>query len=195
MTLHKLLEKGFVTFIIKGKVKHYQACDPKNIIKFIEHKKNRFEELLPELLIRQQKTEKQEAEVYEGIKGFKNAHYEMITDAKKGDEYLFFSFDHMDTEYTDQALAFFRDFEKERKQKGIKIKGICPSILKKQLLDRDLTTMLFVDFPIPTNISICKNKVIFMPWEDKPVCILVYSTQLSESFRKFFYSIWTKYKK
>jgi HTH-type transcriptional regulator, sugar sensing transcriptional regulator len=195
MTLHKLLEKGFATYILKGKTRHYQASDPKNILNFIEQKKKKFETLLPELLIRQKTQEKQEAEIYEGIKGFKNAHYEMIEEAKKGDEYLFFSFSQMESEYTEQALAFFKDFERERKLRGIAIKGICPRELRNKLLDRDMSTMLFVDFPIPTNISICNDKVIFMPWEDKPITILVHSRQLAESFKNFFYSIWNKYKK
>ena len=53
MTLQKLLEKGFISFIKKGKVKHYQPTNPKNIINFIDEKKERFQKLLPELLAKQ----------------------------------------------------------------------------------------------------------------------------------------------
>src|SRR3990167_7985859 len=58
MTLNKLIDKGFVSFVREGKRNFYQASNPKNIVEYIEEKKERFERLLPELLLKQ-KTAKQ----------------------------------------------------------------------------------------------------------------------------------------
>ena len=55
LTLGKMLEKGLVSFFKKGQVKHYEACDPRNIIRNIEEKKNRFESLLPHLLAKRER--------------------------------------------------------------------------------------------------------------------------------------------
>ncbi len=192
MTLHKLVEKGFASYIKKGKVRHYTAADPKNIVNFIEEKKKKFEKLLPELLVRQQKVDKQEAEVYEGFNGFKNMLYELIKDAKKGDEYLFFSFYTENPDDFDNVYNFYKDFEKEREKLGIEVKGIAPLSIKEKFKGRELKNVMFADFPSPINISIFRNKVIFTPWEDKKVSFMIHSRQMAESFRKYFYSIWNK---
>ncbi|MBW2981314.1 helix-turn-helix domain-containing protein, partial [Candidatus Woesearchaeota archaeon] len=37
--LHKLQDKGLISYIKKGQIKHYKATDPKNFMDFIEEKK------------------------------------------------------------------------------------------------------------------------------------------------------------
>lgn len=194
MTLHKLVEKGFISFMKKGKIKHYKSTDPNNIIKFIDEKKERFKKILPELLIKQQHVEKQEAEVYEGFKGFKNMQYEFIKGAKKGDEYLFFAFHPDNPDDFKYVYNFYSEFDKERDQLGIIVKGLAPIGIKHLIRKRMIPKIIFVDYPIPLNISIFKDRVVFTPWEDKPVSFLVRSKNLADSFRKYFYTIWNQHK-
>jgi len=113
MTLHKLVEKGFVSFIKKGKIRHYQPTDPRHIIDFIEEKKKRFVTLLPQLLAKQKVKEKQEAEIYEGFKGFKTMLYEFIKDVKPGDEYLFFAFSAKNPDDFGRIFEFYKDMKKK----------------------------------------------------------------------------------
>ena len=190
MALPKLVSKGFITFIKKGKVKHYQPTDPSNVLKFIDEKKERFNKILPKLLAKQQFKEKQEAEIYEGIKGLKNMLYEFTKDSKKGDEYLYFSFYTYNPNDFENVYNFYKEFEKERKMKGLILKGIAPSNIKNKFKGRNTKNVLFVDYPVPLNISILNNKVIFTPWEDKQVSFMINSRHLAESFRNYFYSIW-----
>ena len=192
MTLAKLVEKGFISFVIKGKVKHYQATNPQNIVKFIDEKKARFQTLLPELLGKQRKVEKQEAEVFEGLKGFKNLLYDSIKDGEKGDEYLFFSFYTENPDDFDNVYNFYAEFEKERRKLGLVVKGLAPRNIKDKFVGRNLKNIKFVDYPIPLNISVFQDKVIFTPWQDKQVSFLIHSRQLAESFRQYFYSIYNK---
>ena len=71
--LHTLVEKGLISYIKKGKIKYYQADNPKNFIDFIDEKKKNFENILPQLLAKQKiKEERNEAEIYEGFKGIMN---------------------------------------------------------------------------------------------------------------------------
>jgi len=195
MALHRLVEKGLVSYIKKGKIKHYNASNPRNIIKFIEEKKNRLEELLPQLIMSQKKQEIQEAEIFEGFKGFKNAYYQLIENAKKGEEYLFFSFYSKYPGY-DNVFKFFNHFEKERKRLGIPGKGIVMEELKEKFKERDMKNLLFVDFPIITNVTIYQDKIILnSPGKDKFMCFLICSQQLADSFRDYWHSIWKRYKK
>jgi len=79
MTLNKLIERGFVTFVKEGKRNHYQASDPKHIIDFINEKKERFQEILPELLLKQkQAKEKPEIITFRGINGIKELLMELL---------------------------------------------------------------------------------------------------------------------
>jgi len=194
MTLQKLLGKGFISFIKKGKIKHYHSADPKTIIKFIDEKKERFQKILPELLAKQKIQENQEAEIFEGFKGFKNAVYKLMDGSKPGDEYLFFSFYTKNPENFKYIYTFYKDLDPVRIKKGLITKGIVPKKIGHEMKDRKGLQYLIVDFPIPTNISILNDKVILTPFEDKQISILINSRQLAQSFREFFYSIWNQYK-
>ena len=58
-SLEKLIEKGFASYILKGKRRNYRPADPKTILNFVEERKRRFESIIPELLIRQSKGKRQ----------------------------------------------------------------------------------------------------------------------------------------
>jgi sugar-specific transcriptional regulator TrmB len=193
-TLNKLVSKGFASFTIKGKIRQYKAADPENIMKFIKEKETKFESLLPQLKGMQSPVEKQEADVYEGFAGLKSMLYEFIKNAKKGDEYLFFSFYTKNPDDFDNVYNFYKEFEKDRKKVGVVVKGIAPSSIKDKFKGRDIKNLKFVDFSVPLNISVFNDKVVFTPWEDRKVSFLIHSKQLADSFRVFFYSIWNRKK-
>lgn len=195
MTLHKLVEKGFLSYILKGKIKHYQPTDPKNILNFIDKKRERFEKLLPELLVRQTPAEKQTAEIFQGYKGFRNAYTELLKDAKKGDEYIFFAFYIDNKDELKKIYSFFLELSQERKKRGIVTKGICGRELEPFLEGRDMKEFLLVDFPIPSNMTICGDRIVMNAWEDGNINLLIHSRQLAEVYRKYFYSVWNEGKK
>ena len=69
-SINTLIDKGLISYIKKGKIKFYQAVPPKQLIDFIEEKKKKVLEILPELEMKQKLAkEKQETEIFEGIKG------------------------------------------------------------------------------------------------------------------------------
>jgi len=197
LTLQKLSGKGFLSYVKKGGVKEYTAADPENILKLIEDRKNRFKQILPDLLAKRKKVEKQDVEIYQGFKGLKNMLLEFIKDAKKGDEYLFFVFDTNNPEDYEHVYNFYqREFYEERIKKGIFNKGLAPVKLKSRVTRVKWTrkAVKFVGFPIPTNIAIFRNKIAFTPWEDGQTSFLVYSRQLADSLRKYFHSVWDNVK-
>jgi len=191
-TLHSLVAKGFASFIIKGKTKHYTAADPEHVLKFIKEKEAKFEAIMPQLKVLQKPIEKQEAEIYEGFKGFKTAMYEMIKDVKPKDEWLFFSFNTKDPESFKHVFNFYKEFDKDRVEKGLVIKGILNKNIEQfaHMEARKHAQMIVVDEHTISNVSICNDKIMFTPWEDKQISFLIHSRQLADSFRQYFYSIW-----
>ncbi|MFH1054420.1 MAG: helix-turn-helix domain-containing protein [Candidatus Woesearchaeota archaeon] len=193
-SLHKLQEKGLISHIIKGKIKHYKATNPKNFIDFIDEKKKNFEKILPQLLIKQKlEKERLEAEIYQGYKGCMNLLLEVLDDAKKGDIFYFFS---ADVEPINKEIQdFFRKYDPKRKDAGIEVKGIAPKRLKHLYQDREkkgYMKMKYSNTPIPPNMSIFNNKLTLFTWGEKPIGYLIYSKQLADKYAQYFHSLWNK---
>ena len=192
-SVHGLTNKGLVSYIKKGKIKFYKAVPPKQLVSFIEDKKKRVLEILPELEMRQKKQEeKQEAEIFEGLKGVTSMLNIMIEDAKKGDEYLFFVVNVKDKEKNEEIQEFFTHYDLKREEKGLSVKGLVPKYMKGIFRGRKSMKTKYPDFLIPSNIAICKNKVVLISWEEKPVGYLITSKQIANIYREFFYEIWNK---
>ncbi len=190
LTLGKLVEKGLLSFFKKGKVRYYQAKDPRNILRFVDEKRRQLDLLIPSLVAKQRPQERQEAEVFEGISGLKTMLYQVIEDAMSGDEYLFFSFYTPDEKAYDEVFEFYHEFEQDRLRRGLVVRGIAPKSIQPRLRGRAAGSILLVDFPTIQNLSIFRNKVIMTPWEDRQISFLITSSQLAENFRAYFYSIW-----
>lgn len=85
-SLNSLIEKGIITHILEGKKRIYSATNPEHFYDFIEEKKRKFTEILPDLKEKQERKRATEnATVYKGIRGIKEV-YEIMRNAK-GKEY------------------------------------------------------------------------------------------------------------
>ena len=192
--LNKLREKGLVSYIKKGRIRIYQAADPENLLLILEERKKEVKKVLPELKVKQKLSkEKEMVELFEGMKGATNMFNQLIADGKKGDEYLFFSTDI--PERNIEVQKFFKKYDIRRKEKGLIIKGLAPSRLRLIFKDRPYLKMRYVDFPIPANVAIFKDKMALMTFEEKPRGVLIKSKQIIDKQKAFFYDLWEKAKK
>ncbi|HAG51922.1 MAG TPA: hypothetical protein DCL42_11400 [Deltaproteobacteria bacterium] len=82
---HSLAEKGLITYVFEGKIKQYQAIEPKLLLSFLDDKKARLEKILPELdAKRSLQKEKPKATIFQGIRGIKELFNLMLeTDEKE----------------------------------------------------------------------------------------------------------------
>ena len=188
-SLNTLLNKGLVSYVKKGKIKLYQTAPPKYISNFAEEKIERFNELLPEIEKMQYNSEsRQEAEVFEGIKGLTTMLNLIIEKTKKGEEYIFFAsiFPGKDKEIQE----FFERYDFKRREKGLNVKGLAPPELKLLFNNRKNIHMRYPSFPIPADISIIGDNVAITSWGEKPIGFLIQSQQIAEIYRKLFNNIW-----
>lgn len=190
--LDRLLEKGLISFIIKEKTKHFQAIDPSKLYEFVERKEKDLEKekislkkLIPELKKIQNQSSKQEAEIFLGLKGIKTAYERILEDTDKKEEWLFFYIE----EGKEIADKFYtRVYSKFRK---IPAKGIAnKEYQKSEFIQKTHFKIKYVDFPIPGNIDIFKDKLLFISWSHTPTVILITSKDMAQKFKKYFYSIW-----
>jgi len=202
--LEKLKEKGLVSFVIKNNVKHFQASDPKNILRLLDEKekairmqKKEFEEkIIPEIEKRRKLTEdKQEAVIYESMDGLRAAMNYMLDVAGRGGEYKAFVISNVLAEKMVQN--FFDDFHKIRLKKGVRVKRIS-NIQYKDILEKNYSyknmESRFTDQKIPVGIFIFKNHVMTIVFE-KPTAFVIKSKITYEHYDAFFEDLWKTAKK
>ncbi len=190
MTLNKLVDKGFVTFVKEGKRNHYQAINPKHILEFIDEKKERFQQILPELLFKQQQAkEKPEIITFRGIKGIRELLTELLEAG--GKEHHTFGSSIKSLMIGD---AWWVGYHKKRAAKGIKAKLIFNESLKKWCdvnkypnAEYKFTTMGFEPL---TETIIRNDKIGIIIWTDKPLGTIIHQKEAAESYDKFFTMMW-----
>lgn len=190
MTLNKLLDKGFISFTKAGQRRLYQATNPRHIIEFIEEKKERFEEILPELLIKQEMAkEKPETITFMGIKGIKELLLELVNAGGK-EHHTFGS----SVESLMLGEAWWMSYHKKRAAKGIKAKLIFNESLRKWCdvnLYPDATYKFTKQGFEPLTETIIRNdKIGIILWTKKPIGILIHNKIAAESYDNFFKMMW-----
>ncbi|MAF99579.1 MAG: hypothetical protein CMH61_03105 [Nanoarchaeota archaeon] len=191
MTLNKLIERGFVTFVKEGKRNHYQAANPKHIIDFINEKKERFEEILPTLLLKQQQAkEKPEIVTFRGIRGIKELLMELL-DAGGKEHHTFGS--------TAKSLmlgdAWWVSYHKKRSQRGIKAKLLFNESLAHWKAEtkypKSEVKYTKAGFEPLTETIIRNNKIGVIIWSDKPLGIIIHQKEAAKSYDQFFKIMWS----
>jgi HTH-type transcriptional regulator, sugar sensing transcriptional regulator len=183
--LHALAEKGMVGVIRKNRINLYIPVPPKQLLSYLEQKKDRLVQLIPTLEARQKMPEQEEvAEVFEGKKAIMSMLYLLLEG--DGTEYLFFA---INTDENEDAQEFFRRYDAKRKERGLVVKGIASPQLKPYFSKRDLQ-MKYTDNPIPSNISICNGKVALFSWGEKPIGYLLSSPHMANMYLEYFHKTW-----
>lgn len=190
-TLHRLIEKALITYIFEGKIKYYQATDPRMLINYLEDKKKRVENILPELIAQQKKSKKEEATIFRGIRGIKEILNQMLETQPK--EYLAYG----GPQKAHDLLGNYTwtIFHKKRIRNKISAKLIFNESLKwwgNKLNKNKLTEVRYTkkEFEQLTETVISGNKVAILVYSDNPYGFLINDKMVSESYKKFFNMLW-----
>src|SRR3989344_929784 len=186
MTLNRLIEKGFVSYIKEGKRHHYQAANPKHITEYIDEKKERFEKLLPSLLAKQsQAQEKPEMITFRGKKGIKELLYELLEG--EGKEYHT-----LNSPYASIMMGdhFWLTFHKKRAAQGIKARQVFNESLRTWVkqIKYTLSQLRYTKkgFEPLTETIIFGNQVAILIWAEKHIGILVKNATIAQSYDRYF---------
>jgi len=195
--LNRLIEKGIVSFIIKNKTKYFQAASPSNLIQYLDKKqeeivqeKEALKKILPDLERLQESKSKQEAEVFVGKKGLRTAYEKLTNNISKNDEILFFYIHN--EKYAEESDLFYNSIVELNKR--TKNKGICNKDYKNSWFAKksNYLTMRFTDLPVPGNIDIANDKVLFVSWGESIFSVLIHSKSLAENLKNYFNEMWSK---
>jgi sugar-specific transcriptional regulator TrmB len=188
-TIHRLMEKGFVSYILKGKIKHFKANDPSLFLNQLKEREEKLKEIIPKLKQIQRISEiKTQAEVYVGINGILSMYYTLIEDAKPNEEYYFFG--PTEQVFEETMSKVYIPFRKYRNEKKINIYGIIKKELKGKITKFKRTRERYTDFPLPPNMAIFKDKIAIASWGEIPTGILIKGKDIAEQYKELFWEIW-----
>jgi HTH-type transcriptional regulator, sugar sensing transcriptional regulator len=195
-TVHRdfnsLIEKGIISFVREGKRKVYSANNPETFINFIDEKKRKFMEILPELKEKESSFKKEEiAGVYKGVKGIKEVYSVMINSG--GEEYNTFG----GGEITSEVMGWdwWANLHKRRIENKLSSRQVFDLTVKeggKQLSKNPLTKIRYVDekFASFQETVICGDYVAIAIFSKNPYAFLMKDKNVAESYRKYFELLW-----
>ncbi len=204
-TLERLIQKGLASYIIKNNVKYFQATNPEKLLELLGKKqqeilqqKQELEKLIPQLKLKQKlEPEKQEATIYEGIKGLETVYDDLLRSMNKGDEYYVINL-HQQDNYERYHL-FYRKYHMKRDAKGVHVNILTHTFHKQRAktIFKGLhhCTLRFTSEPLPSSLLIYKNKVATLLLKEEPIIIVVESKQNAEQYKHFFQTLWKRAKK
>ena len=195
-SLNILLDKGLVTYITKNKIKYFRAEEPEMILKDIDDKRKKIEEILPQLKSLKINDDKEEfTTIYEGYRGFRSAFEKLIEVCNSKDEILVLGLSPQT--YASKSLRLFlKNIDLKRHNKKINLKIILDKKLKNTIgKDREEEPYTEVKYMpkgyfSPAGMNLFKDYVIILLWEEKPYVFMIKNSKISESFKQYFSFLW-----
>ena len=200
--LDKLIKKGLVSYITKGKTKYFTASSPKRILVYMKEKETdllkkekALEKELPSLLNLQKQEKSHETKLFKGIKGIQTAIFEALESMDKNQEVLAMGI----RSSKDEKYNIL--WEKWHKQR-IKNKILCKMLFSDKgsayydlFRKMPLTHVKVIEGLTPSAIDIMGDKVLIFTYEKEPSCLVIDNEEISKSFTTFFETLWNSAKK
>lgn len=201
--LDRLVEKGLASFIIKQKTKHFQSLEPTRLQEFLDKKEEEVQksrkllnDILPSLKnLSSNSKHRQEAEIFIGERGITTA-YDLLIRRSMSEEILFLYVHN--PEYDEKVNEFYFGIRNELNKIGksfrnVKMRGLINRRQYKVKMNVNLPFYMnqrIVSVPLPGNIDIGHDNLLFLNWGKKPFAILIRSEELAKNFRNYFEGVW-----
>lgn len=192
-TLEKLMNKGLVSYIIKGKIKHFQAASSNSLLNIFEEKKSKLNQIVKELnKLREKREPEYEAKIYEGIKAIKSIFYELYDYIGKNSEYCVFPIG--EQLGSEELVLFWSQVLQKQKKMKIKIRTIpnkkLRNIFEKHYKNRPFISIRYTNQKFPTGIFLFKDHILNIIWNKKSVAFLIKSKENYNRWMYFFNEQW-----
>ena len=189
--LNSLIEKSLVNYILEGKRKTYQATDPENFNQFIDEKKRRFKEILPELRTKQSSKRKEVATIYKGKRGLKEVYNILIN--SNGKEYNTFGGGKDVANFMD--VTWWRNLHARRRANKLPSRQIFDKTVKplgKGILGMPLTKVRFLphEFAQFQETVIVGDYVAINVFTKNAYSFLIKDKKVAEGYKKYFEVLW-----
>ena len=199
--LNRLAKRGLASHIMKGKVKHFKAADPKRLLDYLAEKENTLKQqeeqlhkLIPELEIRQSSTVTQEtAQVFDGLHGIQTARERTLKIMKKGEEMWIIG---IARSPYDRLTPYFQEYHKRRYEKGIQCKYLYNEYARKPFGEASalypLSDVRYMPEGMITHawMEIYADTVTIGVNFKKSFSVIIQNDVVAESFRNYARLLW-----
>jgi sugar-specific transcriptional regulator TrmB len=189
---HSLGDKGLLTYSLVGRIKEYQAIDPNLLLVYLDEKRNKLKDIIPELRARASGAKTApNVVVYQGVKGVKELLNHMLETKEK--EYVAYGGNQANVDLLGDF--FWKNFHTKRYTSGIAAKLIfhdsirhwIPILTKYPITEVRTTKEIYEEM---TETVVCGNRVGILVFREKPYGILIEEEVAASSYRKFFDILW-----
>lgn len=193
--LNSLIEKGLISFIMEGKRKVYSAAEPESFYGFIEEKKRRFAQVLPQLKERQagQRGEAG-ATVYKGKRGINEIYSRLLSSG--GKEYRTYG---GGSRVTHDAMGedWWKNLHSRRIRMKIPARQVFDETIRafgEELRRRPLSKVRFLsrEFEQLTETVMMGGYVAIVIFTQNPYGLLIKDPQVFEGYGKTFELLWER---
>lgn len=200
--IDKLIERGLASYVIKDKVKYFNAAPPSRIKDYLREKEIKLKEqeteidkLLPSLELKQKLTEKKiDAEVYRGWRGMQTVYNDLLESLKPKEEYFIFGASRgMDTK---KVKSFYTRFNEKVTKKKLRANVIFNENARGNIPNVEKSgDVKYLDQTTPAEILVYDNKTAIVLLEKEPLIILIRGESIAKSFKAYFDVMWMVAKK
>jgi len=188
-SIEKLKEMGFASWTLKNNRKYFEAVDPKRIMDIFDEKKEKVREIIPKIKMKNYK--EQNVRVYTGSEGRKIIFEDKLR--YKGEQLV------LGAHQPASKMSYINLYHRKRIAKRIHLKMLYPPnsldaakyFSKLKYVKVRILPKILSEAPIAINIY--GDKVAFLLYDSEKhssLSILVEDKNLSEDFKKYFYTIW-----
>lgn len=192
--LEELQDKGLISQVEVGKVKHFSALSVEKFKKWQEEKLAKFQKILPELKALEKSVgDRPHVQFFEGLDGIKMALGDTLKQPK-GSKILAYA---TGEGVYEQIPEFLNKYLKERVKKKISVRCLAPdNLVNREHVKHDKEvmrkTILLPEkkFPFTNEIDIYGNKVAIMSLQGEILAVIIESESVTKTQRAIFELAW-----
>jgi sugar-specific transcriptional regulator TrmB len=201
-TINSLIKKGLVSYVIKNNRKYFRATDPKNLLKWMDLRKEELdnekkvvERLIPDLQkLRLPKEKKVSVEIYEGKEGIRTMLNETLESAKSGNKEILI-FGAIAGHLRELDPIYHERYYNEKNRNKIKTRYVFIEGEKYPKAPYSQYRFLPKSFKSFAATAIHGDEVSFWLLTKPLVVILVKNKEFAETYRSNFEELWKIAKK
>ncbi|MFA5796914.1 MAG: helix-turn-helix domain-containing protein [Candidatus Woesearchaeota archaeon] len=190
--LNSLIGKGIINYVLEGRRKIYTATDPEHFIEFIDDKKTRFQELLPELKKKQNllRTTVEAATIYKGTRGVTEVYNFMVK--QKGEYNTFGGGEECAGR---MGMSWWLNIHTKRVANKLRARQVYDETVRKDaggIESKPLTAIRYLskEFASFQETVIVGDYVAITVFNENAYSFLMHDAKIAKSYRQYFELLW-----
>ena len=183
--LKSLLDKGLISYIVKGKVKYFEIVSPRDLKEFVKEKEFEVNRVLPSLeVLYKTPEEKHSVTLYYGYKGMRAIFENILQEAKVN--YVLDS----EGKFSEKMPYFEQHFRKQLEKRKIKIRHITRE--GRNVNPSNTTQVRYVKKKVVSEavFNIYSDKIAILIWTEPPEGVVIQNNAAANSLKEYFELLW-----